>query len=108
MIRAVLAEAIMQQLLGAMGDNLDVSFASASVGPAPAGDSLMLGQVQLCNWPPVFPTLIKLAACVDYGNAVILDVTTSLACVSHSQFLHHCCGNHEGWCGILQAIMMQG
>lgn len=35
--RAVLAEAILQQLLEGCGDSLDVSVASASVGPAPPG-----------------------------------------------------------------------
>ena len=37
--RAVLAEAIMQQMLEAAGEDLDVSVVSASVGPAPAGDT---------------------------------------------------------------------
>ena len=37
--RAVLAEAIMQQLLEGLQEDLDVSVASASVGPAPQGDT---------------------------------------------------------------------
>lgn len=39
MSRAVLAEAILQQLLDDAGADLDVAVASASVGPAPAGDT---------------------------------------------------------------------
>ena len=46
MSRAVLAEAIMQQLLKAMGETLEVSVASASVGPAPAGNNLTPTLVQ--------------------------------------------------------------
>ncbi len=37
--RAVLAEAIMQQLLEGLQEDLDVSVASASVGPAPQGET---------------------------------------------------------------------
>ena len=40
--RAVLAESILQQLLDDAGEDLDVAVASASVGPAPAGDAMIL------------------------------------------------------------------
>ena len=49
MSRAVLAEAILQQLLEAMGEGLNVSVASASVGPAPAGDILTFLYCSICK-----------------------------------------------------------
>lgn len=45
--RAVLAEAIMQQLLKGLEEQLDVSVASASVGPAPEGIAAPLASLKL-------------------------------------------------------------
>ena len=44
--RAVLAEAIMQQLLKRLEEQLDVSVASASVGPAPEGVAAPLASLK--------------------------------------------------------------
>ena len=44
--RAVLAEAIMQQLLKGLEEQLDVSVASASVGPAPEGVAAPLASLK--------------------------------------------------------------
>ena len=87
----------MQQLLGAAGEDLDVSFASASVGPAPAGDSLILRRMQLCVCPSRLPTMIKLAVCVDDGGeAMVIWITHHLAVyLMVSPYIASCCGSHE-------------
>ena len=46
----MLAEAIMQELLEALEEPLDVCVASASVGPAPAGENNCVGHSP--TWKP--------------------------------------------------------
>ena len=62
--RAVLAEAIMQALLEAQEEPLDVCVASASVGPAPAGETKL-------HWPQPFVEASPAMLCEQHLTGVM-------------------------------------